>query len=431
MIDKKRSIEFVTQGLVISRLPEPSHRMTSSADHLVPIQSGLSFLVRDLGVSVHRTWRQASGQGLVFGSRARIGDDHNARRFPADLLSPRSVIRKGIKIPFYPSSILFIKQIRDQFSIPILLCTKTSFALRVIVDRRLFNFFNLSIRTLSFNHIFTMKTSFAAVALALSGSAMAAPFSNGTRPAFTSTPRSSSAQVSSTDPPLPNPFASSTGLPSGTSSSGAALSSGGVLKRGEALSIPTDLPSLVSDAQSVAAALASAGAGAQKRGEALSIPTDLPSLLSDAQSIGSALASSGAGAKKRGEALSIPTDLPSLASDAQSVAAALASAGAQKRDGALSIPTDLPSLLSDAQSVGSAIASAGAQKRGDALSIPTSTPLGTATPTPSSTLSIRPAKSASASVAPAVSSSAAGSASSSGRPLPTPTGVSPVSMPLV
>jgi hypothetical protein len=60
--------------------------------------------------------------------------------------------------------------------------------------------------------------------------------------------------------------------------------SAGAQKRGESLSIPTDLPSLLSDAQSAAAALASAGA--QKRGESLSIPTDLPSLLADAQSVG-------------------------------------------------------------------------------------------------------------------------------------------------
>jgi hypothetical protein len=176
------------------------------------------------------------------------------------------IVRRDIKYPLYPSSILlFIKQIRDQFSIPIFFAQGLPSLLRVIVDRQLFNSSQSSKpSTLSFNHIFTMKTSFAAVALALSGSAMGAPFSNGTRPAFTSSPRSTSAQVSSTDPPLPNPFASSsTGLPSGTPSSGAPFPSGGILKRGEALSIPTDLPSLVSDAQSVAAALASAGAGAQ------------------------------------------------------------------------------------------------------------------------------------------------------------------------
>jgi TusA-related sulfurtransferase len=180
-----------------------------------------------------------------------------------------------------------------------------------------------------------MKTSFAALAIALSGSAMGAPVLNGTRIASTSSPASTPAHLS-TDPPLPNPFASITkSLSSATPSSGtlpfsSALSpTGSAAKRGEALSIPTDLPSLVSDAQSVAAALASAGAGAQKRGESLSIPTDLPSLVSDAQSAAAALAS--AGAQKRGEALSIPTDLPSLVSDAQSVAAALASAGGQKR----------------------------------------------------------------------------------------------------
>ncbi|KAJ5856663.1 uncharacterized protein N7529_010607 [Penicillium soppii] len=284
-----------------------------------------------------------------------------------------------------------------------------------------------------------MKTSFAALAIALSGSAMGAPVLNGTRIASTSSPASTPAHLS-TDPPLPNPFASITkSLSSATPSSGtlpfsSALSpTGSAAKRGEALSIPTDLPSLVSDAQSVAAALASAGAGAQKRGESLSIPTDLPSLVSDAQSAAAALAS--AGTKKRGEALSIPTDLPSLVSDAQSVAAALASAGAQKRGEALSIPTDLPSLVSDAKSVAAALASAGGQKRAE-QTIPILTPTGL--PASSSTLYTRPASSTVGSSSGAVFSSVASSTGtpshtkalsfsatpSSGRPSPTSIGSS-------
>ncbi|CAG8109326.1 hypothetical protein PENNAL_c0002G05695 [Penicillium nalgiovense] len=240
-----------------------------------------------------------------------------------------------------------------------------------------------------------MKTSFAALALALSGSAVGAPFSSGTHIESNSSAASTPIHLS-TDRPLPSLFNTlSTEAPSSpaTPSSGsrpltsAPIPSGSGVKRGEAISIPTDIPSLASDAQSVAAALASLGAGAQKRGESLSIPTDIPSLLADAQSIGSAIAS--AGAQKRGESLSIPTDLPSVLSDAQSAAAALASAGVQKRGESLSIPTDLPSLLADAQSVGSAIVSAGAQKRGDEtlpLLTPTATtpttPLGTGLPKP-------------------------------------------------
>lgn len=225
-----------------------------------------------------------------------------------------------------------------------------------------------------------MKTSFAALALALSGSAVGAPFSNGTHIASNSSAVSTPVHLS-TKTSLPGLFATSgTATPSSGSSplTSAPIPSGSGVKRGEAISIPTDLPSLASDAQSVAAAIASLGAGAQKRGESLSIPTDLPSLLEDAQSIGSAISS--AGAQKRDKSLSIPTDIPSLVSDAQSAAAALTSAGAQKRGEALSIPTDLPSLLEDAQSIGSAIVSAGAQKRA-AETLPLLTPTGTPTPT--------------------------------------------------
>ena len=234
-----------------------------------------------------------------------------------------------------------------------------------------------------------MKTSLAALALALSGSAVGAPFSSGTHVASNSSAASTPVHLS-TDQPLPNPFSAfSTQAPSSSAilSSGsrpltsAPVPSGSGVKRGEAISIPTDLPSLASDAQSAAAALASLGASAQKRGESLSIPTDIPSLLADAQSIGSAIAS--AGAQKRGESLSIPTDLPSLLADAQSIGSAIASAGVQKRGESLSIPTDLPSLLADAQSIGSALASAGAQKRAGE-SLPLLTP--TATPTPTAPL---------------------------------------------
>ncbi|CAG8126052.1 unnamed protein product [Penicillium olsonii] len=224
-----------------------------------------------------------------------------------------------------------------------------------------------------------MKTSVVALALALSGSAVGAPFSSSTRVA-SGTPSASTPAHLSSDPPLPDPFASS----SARHSSSAAPSSGSVpysrsstptgsaVKRGEAGLIPTGIPSLLSDAQSVVGALASAGAGAQKRGEALSIPTDLPSLVSDAQSVVGGLAS--AGAQKRGDALALPTDLPSLVSDAQSAVGALASAGAQKRDDALSLPTDIPSLVEGVQSLGASVASAGAQKRGDALALPTDLP---------------------------------------------------------
>ncbi|CAG7920170.1 unnamed protein product [Penicillium olsonii] len=295
-----------------------------------------------------------------------------------------------------------------------------------------------------------MKTSVVALALALSGSAVGAPFSSSTRVA-SGTPSVSTPAHLSSDPPLPDPFASS----SARHSSSAAPSSGSVpysrsstptgsaVKRGEAGLIPTGIPSLLSDAQSVVGALASAGAGAQKRGEALSIPTDLPSLVSDAQSVVGGLAS--AGAQKRGDALALPTDIPSLVEGVQSLGASVASAGAQKRGDALSLPTDLPSLISDAQSAVGALASAGAQKRGDSPSLPTDIPsllsgvesLGVAVasaggqkraeqtipiltptglPTPSSTLSTRPASSAVA------SSSGAASSTVTPSPTGTPTG---------
>lgn len=144
-----------------------------------------------------------------------------------------------------------------------------------------------------------MKASIATLVLALSGSALAAPFKyNGTsianstyiHPASSGRPTPSPL---STDPPLPNPFASSTSLPLPTSTPVFGSKPASIIpsKRGEDLSIPTDLPSFVSDAQSVAAAFAS---GAQKRGDDLSLPTDLPSFISDAQSVAAALASGGA-----------------------------------------------------------------------------------------------------------------------------------------
>lgn len=158
-----------------------------------------------------------------------------------------------------------------------------------------------------------MKTSVAALVLALSGSALAAPFKyNGTSianstyvyPAASGRPTPSHLSTK----PLSSPFTSSTSLPLPTSTPFYGSEPASIIpaKRGEDLSIPTDLPSLVSDAQSVAAAVASAGA--QKRAEDLSIPTDLPSLISDAQSVAAALASGGA--QKRGLSSSVSTGTP-------------------------------------------------------------------------------------------------------------------------
>ncbi|KAJ5826441.1 hypothetical protein N7474_003579 [Penicillium riverlandense] len=173
-----------------------------------------------------------------------------------------------------------------------------------------------------------MRTSVSILVITLAGTAIAAPFvgpknSNGTY-VFPTSSGIVTPSLVPTSSPLPNPLApsNSTFLPTPVIDSEPAD-----FKRGDSLAIPTDLASLLSDAHSVEAALASAG-GQKKRSESLSIPTNLPSLISDAESVAAALASSGA--QKRGESLSIPTDLPSLLSEAQSVAAALASAGAQK-----------------------------------------------------------------------------------------------------
>jgi hypothetical protein len=298
----------------------------------------------------------------------------------------------------------------------------------------------------------TMKSSVATMMLALSSSVIAAPFSlNGTEvyPTSSARPTPSTTGLStpyagpSSVPPGPllaSPVAtSSTSRPTGSGSETAsflpkrsglpsiptdlpslisdaesalgALASAGARKRDGSLSIPTDLPSLVSYFESAGAALASGGA--QKRDEPLSPPTDLPSLISDVEPVAAAVASRGAQKHKHADSATLPTDLPSLISDAEFAIPALASAGARKRDASLSLPTDLPSLVSNAESIAAALASSGAQKRdftsksrptptvsasvfpSDAPSgIPSPTPTGSGLALPSSTSS-RPAGSSS------------------------------------
>ncbi|KAJ5163957.1 uncharacterized protein N7500_005787, partial [Penicillium coprophilum] len=166
-----------------------------------------------------------------------------------------------------------------------------------------------------------MKISFVALTVVISGSAMGVPFFNGTRIA-------SNSSVVSTPHCISAVFRKSFWIHA-FHVGPYHITSGSGVKRGEAISIPTELASLASDAQSAAAALAPVGGSAQKSGELRSIPTDLPSLLSDAQAAAAALAS--ARVQKRGESPSPSVNLSSLLADVQSIGSAIASAGVQKR----------------------------------------------------------------------------------------------------
>lgn len=167
-----------------------------------------------------------------------------------------------------------------------------------------------------------MKASVASLAFALSGTALAFPFSPISAPASFSSTGIPKPSQTSVDVPLPNPFA-----PSSTS-----------------VSLPSVTPSVT--------------------------PSSVPVIGGQPAEFSSV---------KRGD-IPIPTGFSSLASEAESALGALASLAPQKRAGS-PLPTGLSSLASEAESALSALESLAPQKRGftfQPLPPPTVTPSGVA-----------------------------------------------------
>ena len=229
-----------------------------------------------------------------------------------------------------------------------------------------------------------MQLSIATLALALSGSAMAAPFKpNGTHIAngtFNFPVPSGSGRPTPTPLPIELPVPSAV-TPGSSTPSPAHPSS-------------TGTPVFGSEPASIIAS---------KRG----VPTDLSSFASDVKQF--------FGGEKRGEDLSIPTDLPSFLSDAKSIASAFGTSSVQKRD--VPVPTGTPSGTPTGKPTGTPSSVPSFVHVDIPTGIPTGTPTGTPTgkPTPFSFSSIPPFP--------------IETPSSSSKALPTPTGFSLFSFP--